>query len=116
MRIKLIELCGPRCTGLDDGQKVYGQLFSELKEKRSVELDFSEVELVFSPFLMGALGKLLNHFEKETVMQRVSFCHIKEEHLRTVNDFLNRADQQATEQSDAETMQTMFEEDGIGDV
>ncbi len=116
MRIKLIELCGPRCAGLDDGQKVYEQLFSELKEKRSVDLDFSGVELVFSPFLMGALGKLLNHFEKETVMQRVSFCNITEEHLRTVNDFLNRADQQATEQSDAETMQSLFEEDGVGDI
>ena len=116
MRIKLSELCGPRCVALDDGQKLYERLFSELKEKRSVDLDFSGVEMVFSPFLMGSMGKLLNHFEKETVMQRVSLCNITEEHLRTVNDFLDRADQQATEKEDVETMKSLFEEDELGDI
>ncbi|MCA9483695.1 MAG: STAS-like domain-containing protein [Nitrospina sp.] len=116
MRIKLKELCGSKCVALDDGQKVYQQLFPELREKRTVELDFSGVDLVFSPFLMGALGKLLDHFEKETVMQRVSLCHISEEHLRSVNDFLDRADQRASEASDVETMRDLFEEDELGDI
>lgn len=109
-------MCGPKCVALDDGQKVYEQLFPELREKRTVELDFSGVEMVFSPFLMGSLGKLLNHFEKETVMERVSLCHISEEHLRSVNAFLDRADRQATEESDLQNMRDLFEEDELGDI
>ena len=92
MRIKLIDRIGAQCVSLDDGKTLYDDIFPELKEKRSVELDFSNVELVFSPFLMGALGKLLNYFEKETVMQRLVLCNISEEHLKTINDFLDRAD------------------------
>lgn len=116
MRINLKELCGTNCVALDDGEKVYQQLFPELREKRTVELDFSGIELVFSPFLMGALGKLLDHFEKETVMQRVSLRNISEEHLRSINEFLDRADRQAREASDVETMRDLFEEDELGDI
>ncbi len=116
MRIKLIDRIGAQCVSLDDGKTLYDEIFPEIKEKRSVELDFSNVELVFSPFLMGALGKLLNYFEIEIVMQRVILCNISEEHLKTVNDFLNRAEKQATEQSDHETMESLFEEDELGDI
>ncbi len=115
MRIALRELAGPRCTGLDDGARVYELLFPELKNKRQVELDFSGVELLFSPFLMGALGKLLDHFEKETILSRVSICNISEEHLKTVNEFLDRAERRATEQSDQETLRMLFEEDELGE-
>lgn len=90
MKIRLVELVGPRCQGLDDGKKLYDLIFPEIKNGRSVELDFSDVELVFSPFLMGAIGKLLNHFEKDTIMQRLVLGPISEEHLKTVNDFLDR--------------------------
>ncbi|MEE8259962.1 MAG: STAS-like domain-containing protein [Nitrospinaceae bacterium] len=115
MRVQLIETIGSECTSLDQGEKVYHLLLGELKEKKSVEVDFQGVQTLFSPFLMGCLGKLLGHFEKEILMQRLGFCNISPGHLKTVNEFIDRAEAQSTEQENLQTMKELFEEDELGD-
>ena len=115
MRIELMETTGPECTSLDQGEKVYRLLLEELKDKRPVEVDFQGVKTVFSPFLMGSLGKLLGHFEKEVLMERLVFCNISPEHLKTVNEFIDRADARSTEQGYLQTMKELFEEDELGE-
>ncbi len=86
------------------------------KENQSIELDFSNIKLLFSPFLMGFIGKLLNFYEKETIMTRLVLCNISQEHLKTVNEFIDRADRQTNEESDRETMESLFEEDELGEI
>lgn len=115
MRIQLKELIGSECVSLDQGSKVYQLILEELKNKNPVELDFQGVETLFSPFLMGGVGKLLDHFEKEFLMEKLVFCNITAEHLKTVNEFIDRADARLTEQSDLETMKEFFEEDELGE-
>lgn len=116
MEIKLKEEIGSRLTALDDGIRLYERILPELKEKRPVKLDFSGVESLFSPFLMGSIGKLLDHFEKEVVMERLVLSHIQPEHLKTVNEFIDRAEQRLTEKTDVEAMKEFFEEDELGDL
>jgi hypothetical protein len=116
MRVQLNETIGSECTSLDQGEKVYGLLLGELKKKNTVEVDFQGVQTLFSPFLMGSLGKLLGHFEKETLMQRLAFCNITPDHLKTVNEFIDRADARSTEQGDLQTMKELFEEDELGEL
>ncbi len=115
MRVQLIETIGSECISLDQGGKVYHLLLGELKEKKTVEVDFQGVQTLFSPFLMGCFGKLLGHFEKETLMQRLAFCNISPDHLKTVNEFIDRAEARSTEQWDLQTMKELFEEDELGD-
>jgi hypothetical protein len=115
MRVQLIETIGPECVSLDQGEKVYRLLLGELKEQRTVEVDFQGVETLFSPFLMGCMGKLLGHFEKEVLMQRLTLCNISPEHLKTVNEFIDRAEAQSTEQEHLQTMKDLFEEDELGE-
>ena len=115
MRIQLIETIGSDCTSLDQGEKVYRLLLGELKDKKTVEVGFQGVETLFSPFLMGCMGKLLGHFEKEVLMQRLAFCNISPDHLKTVNAFIDRAEARSTEQGDLQTMKELFEEDELGD-
>ena len=116
MRILLQEIIGPDCVSLDQGERVYRLLWEELKERRTVEVDFQGVETLFSPFLMGSWGKLLGHFEKEFIMQKITLCHISPEQLKSVNDFIDRAEAQLIEQGDLQTMKELFEEDELGDL
>ena len=115
MRVQLIETIGSECVSLDQGEKVYHLLLEELKEKKTVEVDFQGVQTLFSPFLMGCLGKLLGHFEKEALMQSLAFCNISSDHLKTVNEFIDRAEARSTEQGDLQNMKELFEEDELGD-
>jgi len=115
MRVQLIEAIGSECTSLDQGGKLYHLLLGELKEKKPVEVDFQGVKTLFSPFLMGSLGKLLEHFEKEALMQRLAFCNISPDQLKSVNEFIDRADARSTEQGDLQMMKELFEEDELGD-
>ncbi len=115
MRVQLIETIGSECVSLDQGEKVYHLLLGELKEKKTVEVDFQGVQTLFSPFLMGCFGKLLGNFEKEALMQRLAFCNISSDHLKTVNEFIDRAETRSTEQGDLLTMKELFEEDELGD-
>ncbi len=116
MRIQLKEMFGTDCVSLDQGDKVYRRVYQELKENRSVEVDFEGITTLYSPFLMGSLGKLLHHFEKTTVMQRLEFRNIQTDHLKTVNAFIDRAEDRFTEHHDAETLKELFEEDELGDL
>jgi len=116
MRIQLQDMFGPKCVALGDGHKLFDEVYPHLKEKKSVELDFTGIDTLFSPFLMGCIGKLFNYFEKETLMQRLVPCNISQENLKTFNEFLDRADRQDTEQVDRETMESLFEEDELGDI
>ncbi len=115
MRVQLIETIGSECVSLDQGEKVYHLLLEELKEKKTVEVDFQGVQTLFSPFLMGCFGKLLGNFEKEALMQRLAFCNISSDHLKTINEFIDRAEARSTEQGDLQTMKELFEEDELGD-
>ena len=116
MRVQLIETIGPECVSLDQGEKIYNLLLGELKAKNNVEVDFKGVQTLFSPFLMGSMGKLLGHFEKETLMQRLGFCNISPDHLKTINEFIDRAEARSTEQGDLQTMKDLFEEDELGEL
>ena len=116
MRVQLIETIGPECVSLDQGEKIYKLLLGELKAKNNVEVDFKGVQTLFSPFLMGSMGKLLGHFEKEILMQRLGFCNISPDHLKTINEFIDRAEARSTEQGDLQTMKDLFEEDELGEL
>jgi hypothetical protein len=115
MRVQLIDTIGSDCVSLDQGQKLYHLLLGELKEKKTVEVDFQGVQTLFSPFLMGCIGKLLGHFEKEALMQRLAFCNISPDHLKAVNEFIDRAEARSTEQENLQTMKDLFEEDELGE-
>ena len=116
MRIQLAELIGANCTALGEGDTLYQLLYPKMKSGQSVELDFAGISSLFSPFLMGSFGKLLRHFEKENLMQRLVLCNISQENLKKVNEFIDRAEQRLTEENDAKTMQELFEEDTLGDL
>ncbi|GIK67561.1 MAG: hypothetical protein BroJett018_53550 [Chloroflexota bacterium] len=63
MKIDIINLIGEYCITLDDGQQVYDLIHPALDAKEVVELDFTGVEIVASPFLNAAIGQLLRDLQ-----------------------------------------------------
>lgn len=115
MRIYLEKELGEHCVSLDDGAKVFQRIFPELEKGSSVELDFRGVRSVLTPFLNASFGKLLQSFGKEKVMTGVALRNISEEYLLRINQFLDRKDEELTQNDDREFLQEMFDDDGLTD-
>lgn len=112
----MAELIGENCESIDDGGKLYQSLIEEMQNGRAVELDFTGVRSVITPFLNASIGKLLDLFEKETLMEKLILCHISQDHLRRINEFIDFKHQKNSEATTRELMQDMFEEDDLGEV
>ncbi|MEK9628037.1 MAG: STAS-like domain-containing protein [Nitrospinota bacterium] len=116
MRIKLVSTIGVNCSSIDDGREFFEQIYPELKEGRSVEVDFEGVESVLTPFLHNSIGKLLDYLGKESVMERLNFCNISQEQLKRVNNYIDRTEQQQIQSDSRESLMELFEEDELGDM
>ena len=97
MKIKLSELIGADCRSLDEGGKLFQALHPIFKQGGSVELDFSGVQSILTPFLHASIGKLLDHYGKEAVMERLSLSYIATELLASVNNYIDRKDAENTD-------------------
>ena len=115
MKINLVDSIGVNCSSIDDGREFFNLVYPELKEKKSVEVDFTGVKSILTPFLHNSIGKLLNFFAKETVMERLILCNISKEQLRQVNNYIDRTDQEQTQNDSREALMELFEEDELGD-
>jgi len=116
MRVKIEELVGENCESIDDGGRLYQAIHTELQNGAAVELDFTGVRSVITPFLNASIGKLLDSFEKETLMEKLVLCHISQDHLRRINEFIDFKHQMNSDKTSREIMKELFEEDGLGDV
>lgn len=59
MKYSVASLVGKYCMTGDDGETVFGLIHPALKAGQSAELDFTGVEVVASPFLNNAVGRLV---------------------------------------------------------
>ncbi len=115
MKIRLSEHVGSHCASIDDGQKVYSMLAPEFQKGNPVALDFEEVQSILTPFLHNCIGKLLNEYQKETVMERLILCNLSAEHLKQLNLYIDRKDREQFQDDSRNSLMELFEEDELGD-
>ena len=115
MNINLVSFISAKCASIDDGQIFFKQVYPEIKEGRSVKVDFEGVELILTPFLHQSIGRLLEYFGKETVMEKLVLCNISRDQLKQVNNYIDRTEQQQFQSDSRETLMELFEEDELGD-
>ena len=115
MKINLASFISAHCASVDDGQVFFKKVYPEIKEGRSVKIDFEGVELILTPFLHHSIGRLLEYFGKETVMEKLILCNISRDHLKHVNNYIDRTEQQQFQTDSRETLMELFEEDELGD-
>ena len=115
LRVLLEKTVGENCASIDDGEKVLNLIRPELIKGFSVELDFKGVKLVLTPFLNTCFGKLLEQFGSEVTMIHVSMRNISGELLQRINNFIDRKEEEFTQNHDKKMLQEMFDEDGLVD-
>ncbi|MBT5472236.1 MAG: STAS-like domain-containing protein [Nitrospina sp.] len=115
MKINLADSIGADCSSIDDGQVLFNQVYPEIKERRSVEIDFNGVKSILTPFLRNSIGRMLDLIGKEVVMERLVFCNISQEQLKLVNNYIDRTDLEQTQNDSRESLMELFEEDELGD-
>ena len=115
LRVFLGKTVGPNCSSIDDGEKVLCLIRPELVKGFTVELDFKGVKLVLTPFLNTCFGKLLEQFGSEVTTTHVSMRNISRELLQRINNFINRKEEEFTQNHDQKMLQEMFDDDGLVD-
>ena len=76
MTIKVFEIIGEFAVAAEDGQRLYDRIMSILASQNSIELDFSGVRVVATPFFNAAIGRLLKDVSPENLHARVSFSNL----------------------------------------
>jgi len=76
MKIDVYDLIGEDCITLDDGQQVYERILPELREGRTVELDFSKVGVFASPFFNAAFGQLLKNLPGDDLNRLLNITNL----------------------------------------
>ena len=64
---KILDLCGPHCVSIEEGEKVRKIIVENLHNNKTVELDFVGVLTLTSSFLNSAIGRLYGEFEKSKI-------------------------------------------------
>ena len=65
MKIIISEFICEDCIIQEDVQKVYDKIFSELRNGNSVELDFTNIKVIASPFLNASIGHLIKDISSD---------------------------------------------------
>ena len=116
MKISILEYVGKHCASVDDGQKLYRILAPEFQKGKSVELDFQGVQSILTPFLHNCIGKLLGEYQKETVMEQLVLCNLSAEHLKNLNLYIDRKDEEQLQGDSSSSLRELFEEDELGEL
>lgn len=56
--LKIVDICGSHCVGLEDGKLLYDQILPILKSGSKVCLDFDGILTLTSSFLNASVGRL----------------------------------------------------------
>jgi hypothetical protein len=75
MLIKVADHCGPLCTTIVDGTKVY----LLIKDSKDIILDFEGVTHVAAPFANFAVGRLLEHRTLDEFNEQVKLVNLSED-------------------------------------
>lgn len=76
MKIDVFKVTGENCITLEDGQKIYDMIHSELSAGNNVELDFENVKIFASPFFNSAIGRLLKDFKSEDLNRLLKITNL----------------------------------------
>ncbi len=75
--LRIYEIVGHEiCVSTDDGQKVFEQIASALRNKKKVDLSFLNIESLTSAFLNAAIGQLYGKFPEDLIKSSLKVSDI----------------------------------------
>ncbi|HLF90428.1 MAG TPA: STAS-like domain-containing protein [Anaerolineales bacterium] len=90
--LQITELLGTGlCVASEDGQKVFEQIATALRDKQKIRLSFLNVESLTSAFLNAAVGQLYGQFSEEQIRQQLSVTNIEPDDLALLKRVIDTA-------------------------
>jgi hypothetical protein len=86
-----MDLVGPNCITLEDGEQVHRRIHPELLAGHRVELDFADVEVFASPFLNAAIGRLLQDIKREDLNRLLVIRHMSPSGMQVLKRVIENA-------------------------
>ncbi len=77
-RLVVRDLTGPTCLSPEKGQKVFRVVEPDVAAGRTVELDFTGVDLFATPFFNLSIGQLLRAHDPASVRSRLRVLNLNE--------------------------------------
>lgn len=80
IRLNVCEALGtPTALTRDQGEMIFEKICKIIDDHSSVQLDFSDIESVLSPFLNVAVGKLYSKYSSETLNNMLEVTGISDD-------------------------------------
>ena len=75
----------PSALTQEQGNIIYNEIVSVIKQGGHITLDFEQVESMISPFLNNAIGQLYGMYDSEKIAACLSFKNFPDEKNATLN-------------------------------
>lgn len=89
--LKVMDMCGPHCVGVEDGKFIFKKMLPILQSGTRVCLDFTDVLTVTSSFLNASIGKLLGRFKEMDIDKQVRWKGLDENDVQLVKLVIRNA-------------------------
>lgn len=91
-KINVRECIGtPSAITQEDGNLIYEEICKAIDNQEKIELDFSEIESMISPFLNNAIGKLYAKYSSEQINAYLKLENVSAEKIPTIRIVINNA-------------------------
>lgn len=92
LTIQVFEMVGGSiAVASDDGQKVYEQIATALRQNHKIQLSFLNIESLTSAFLNAAVGQLYGEFGEEQIRDNLSVIDMEEDDLALLKRVVDTA-------------------------
>ena len=91
MKVNIFEMVGPNCGSYEDGDKIYNIIYPEVKKGNKVQLDFTKIRVLASPFLNAAIGHLLQDIPIEVLKERLEILNVSVDGLVVINRVIDNS-------------------------
>jgi len=83
--IKVKEICGSHCVGVEDGLKLFQKIIEIIESGRKVCLDFEGVITITSSFLNYSIGKTFGYFKRTSIENLIQWKGVDDSDNQLIN-------------------------------
>lgn len=110
MIVKIHDITGNYAISADHGQQVYDQIHNELLDGRTVELDFSGVNIFASAFFNFAIGQLLKDISTDDLNRLLQINSLNQNGETILRQIIDNAKKYYADPKYQEAVDTVMEE------
>lgn len=102
-KINVMDCIGtPSAITQELGDVLYQEIVRSIENKEVIELDFSDIESMISPFLNNSIGKLYGKYNGDIIAKYVKINNLPKEKIPTVNMVIQNAKKFYSNQKEVE--------------